>query len=220
MKKLNLLFLLVVLFVPVTGQENETLLVSKNGAVILPEKGDFAIGIDAVPFLNLFNDKGDEPGFNFITSFPAISGKYFMSDKSALRSTVRIRYRNSKDGDIDLTNYTKNTNTDLYFGLGYERRIGKSRVQGLYGLEYNITGSKTKSTQDDSVFDDRSSLGTGINGFAGAEYFVLPKLSVGGQFSWGISYSVSKDKEREEKARTFNMDAGNMGGALMLTFHF
>jgi len=220
MKKLNLLFLLVVLFVTVTGQENEILPVSKNGAVILPEKGDFAIGIDAVPFLNLFNDKGEEPGFNFITGFPAISGKYFINDKSALRSTVRVRYRNMKNGDIDLTNFTKYVNTDIYFGFGYEGRLGKSRVQGLYGIEYNITGSKTKNTQDDSVFDNRSSLGTGINGFAGAEYFILPKLSVGGQFSWGISYAVSKDKEREEKTRTFNMDAGNMGGALMLTFHF
>lgn len=37
---------------------------------------------------------------------------------------------------------------------------------------------------------------------------------------WGLSYLNEKDKEGDERISTLSMDASNMGGTLMLTFHF
>ncbi len=220
MKKVKIVCILMILFLPVMGQETENALVSRNGVSILPEQGDFAIGIDAVPFLNLFNDKGNEPGFNFTNNLPAISGKYFLTGKSALRASVRIGYSKKKDGDEDLTDFIQYTDADLNFTLGYEKRLGKSRVQGFYGAEVGLFINKTKSEQNTVIFWDKKTFGTGIAGLIGAEYFIFPKLSVGGQFTWGIVYQIEKDKENEERTNTFDMDVANNGGALMLIFHF
>jgi hypothetical protein len=38
-------------------------------------------------------------------------------------------------------------------------------------------------------------IGVGIRAFIGAEYFILPKISIGGEFGWGIGYQLNtKDK--------------------------
>ena len=64
----------------VTAQD----LTSKKGVPILPEKGDYAIGVDAIPFFqyvgNMFNANAFNPGpaFNFTAPTPfIIYGKYF-----------------------------------------------------------------------------------------------------------------------------------------------
>jgi hypothetical protein len=40
-----------------------------------------------------------------------------------------------------------------------------------------------------------SKFGLGARAFLGAEFFVLPKLSVGGEFGWSIGYLVSGRSE-------------------------
>lgn len=92
-------------------------------------------------------------------------------------------------------------------------------------------------------------FGIGVRGFIGAEYFVIPKLSIGGEFGWSLGFmsSGSKSVEMEsegfapgtppvETASTFTvksknpsyfgMDNENMNtlfgpaGSLKITFHF
>ena len=36
-----------------------------------------------------------------------------------------------------------------------------------------------------------STFGIGVRGFIGAEYFVLPKISIGAEFGWGFGYSMT-----------------------------
>jgi hypothetical protein len=71
-------------------------LTSKKGFPVLPEKGDFGLGIDAVPFFtyagNFFhgNSTTDAPAWDFPNSSYAISGKYFLEANKAIRANVRI----------------------------------------------------------------------------------------------------------------------------------
>ena len=50
--------------------------------------------------------------------------------------------------------------------------------------------------------------------FIGAEYFVLPKLSVGGEFGWGIVYGTGGTSSVEMESEGFN----NNGDELQSTF--
>ena len=87
----------------------------------------------------------------------------------------------------------------------------------------------------------------GIRGFIGAEYFVLPMISVGGEFGWGLGFtsngSGSETSEGEgldggganqiatistttDKSGSFGFDTDNVNsvfgpaGSLRMTFHF
>ena len=87
----------------------------------------------------------------------------------------------------------------------------------------------------------------GVRAFVGAEYFILPKISLGGEFGWGLGFSVSgKSKTTTEsvgvdaalnsvvgtqevvgnKSSSFTLDTDNNNslfgpsGSLRLNFHF
>ena len=64
---------------------SETILLSKKGEPILPEAKDWALSVDASPFLTytgklLSNDGADAPAVNSLANYPlTIGGKYFIS---------------------------------------------------------------------------------------------------------------------------------------------
>src|SRR5690606_29560763 len=49
----------------------------------------------------------------------------------------------------------------------------------------------TGAANDYRVTEMKSGLGfmIGLRGFIGAEYFVMPRLSIGGEFGWGLVFS-------------------------------
>ena len=130
-------------------------LVNKRGISLLPEAGDFAIGVEATPFLeylgNFFNgsNSNDAPVFNGVDN--KIYGKYFLDNDRAIRAKLRLNfYENQNKGtvanDTEVTNNPLNSaativdvqrlktqDVDLY--IGYEFRRGHGRVQGFYGAE-------------------------------------------------------------------------------------
>jgi hypothetical protein len=221
MKKLLFIVVLVGLSIPAFNQVRDSVLLNKNGINILPEKGDIAIGIDAVPFLNLINSKGNNPGFNFINNIPSISLKYFNSNHSALIMDFIVGYSSVKDGDEDLTQFSQDTKSSIGINFGYEKRLGKSRVQGFYGVEGGFIYGKSKNIDANKLVTlETSSIGVGASFILGAEVFVAAKLSVGGQFSWGPQYLVEKDIDNRTKMSGFTMGADNANAALILAFHF
>ena len=214
MKKLSLSLVLFALTFSLIAQD--TVLTSKNGIPILPVKGDFSIGIDAVPFFNIFKDNSSSPGFNFTSSIPMIAMKYFLADNRALRMELAINYRS-----LNYEDFGKDVVSSYGVSIGHEWRTGISRVQGYVGVQGGFLYGKSKTTDsDDNVQSEFSTIGVGVEGFLGAEYFVAPKLSIGGQFMWGPVYSVINDIETEDKTTVFDISAKNANGALMLTFHF
>jgi hypothetical protein len=88
MKKLTTVLLMLSIVLSLNAQDS-TILTSKNGVPVLPEKGDFAFGINAGSLLTIFKDGASGPSFDFITGNVFIF-KYFLADKSALRSFFRV----------------------------------------------------------------------------------------------------------------------------------
>ncbi len=146
-------------------------LTSKKGEPFLPEAGDWAISIDAMPFLdyagNFIGSQGNNfgtPSFNFLNPNNVIMGKMFKDEKTAYRASLRIGYTSDKYTN-EVAEFTtsvatpptaglsetaanlvdKASVTDRFIGLGggIEMRRGKTRLQGFYGGEALIWGMST-----------------------------------------------------------------------------
>lgn len=231
-------------------------LTSKKGEPMLPEAGDWGLGVDATPFLNYAGNffgkstSNSAPTFNFLSGVNTITGKYFKDASNAYRGSLRIGFGSNTsrnmvaDRSASLTpasypsvdpmkeNFWKRSSTNIGLSAGMEMRKGKTRLQGYYGGELgiflsnssdkftygNALSTSTTNPVDVSNADSFSGAGnvsssvpvTGMNGMArvterkngstfsfgvrgliGVEYFILPKISLGGEFGWGIGLSTS-----------------------------
>lgn len=147
---------------------------SKKGCTVLPEAGDWALGIDATPIFNLVGNLikinsgaafTDPSSFNFMDGSNAIYGKYFTDEHSAYRGKVRIGLNNTKNINLvdDLTStsippaqledISSTSSTNIILGGGIEKHKGKSRIQGFYGGEALLiySSSKTKYTYGNAL---------------------------------------------------------------------
>lgn len=273
MKKLIFTLALSMIFVGIYAQADPRSIgtTTKSGQVILPEKGDFAIGIDATSFLkyigNSFNGNVDNNNIKIfdykggIFEAPAIYGKYFFSESSALRVKLNLGFDNQKtkepvedinaDGEFVDDEISVSSNS---FGItaGYEWRRGYGRLQGYAGPELGLgfgsqsisydygnpinknnpqTTPRKTSEKEGSVFAFK------VGGFVGVEYFIAPKLSIGGEASLGLAtYSngknsieterwndedsrIDRDKVEGGSSSHFEMKAA-YSGVLNITFHF
>jgi hypothetical protein len=299
MKKFSLLLAICTMTVlsyaqDMTGMNDQPILKSKRGHVILPEAGDIALGFDAVPVLNfalnavnIMNNTGQgaqHPGY--VGGFDqVIVGKYFLSDDLAVRARFGVNTLKLSDkiyGDDPLTpnavvpvNILLQTSStsfnDFFLAAGLEYRRGHNRLQGYYGgelliglgsqkvsnnyeVEFNRTAVDSGFISNGStrVLSDKSgvSFTLGLRGFAGVEYFILPKMSIGAEFGWGLgmvtqprgsattetwgiepgSGNQNPDRfETETKGNNggstfgFQVDNGSsrlLGGSAALTLHF
>lgn len=198
---------------------------SKRGFVIVPQKGDKALGIDATPFLgyvgNLFvsDTYNSAPSFGFTAQKPGlIYAKYMVSESVAYRVAVRIGLSNTKEheafgGDTKDNIYSTSAAALGLFG-GYEMSpIMKSRLRAFYGpgaqIGYNpyvgnvptygnVTGKfKYTNGEDSDANDIQKGGGTtyiGVGGFVGLEFFILPKISIGGEFNVMLNYSMTSER--------------------------
>ena len=137
---------------------------NKRGVYLLPQAGDFALGIDATPVLrymgNFFSSSlNPAPQFNGVNGVnQTIFGKYFLQDNRAIRGRLTIGMSNYVDkyavpddeaiadeiaaGNTPdpylytkLTDIKRESNTFAELGIGYEFRRGNGRVQGFFGGE-------------------------------------------------------------------------------------
>ncbi len=268
-------------------------LTSKKGEPILPEAGDWGIGVEATPFLNYAGNffgkssSNTAPTFNFLNSEQVIVGKYFKDATTAYRGAVRLGFGSNKQTNMvsDDTNtgpdpkYVEDSKKTSYSGIGLsggiEFRKGKTRLQGYYGGEvglyfgsqkdaytygnaynnpngnYTPTSTNNWSTLSSGPAASRttetkygSTVAFGLRGFAGVEYFVLPKMSIGGEFGWGLGFSstgagsttteywdgtanaVKTQTTPTGKSSQFSFDTDNLNslfgpsGSLRLNFYF
>lgn len=151
-------------------------LTSKKGEPILPEAGDWAVSIDATPFLNyagnFFGKQNANvaPTWDFLTSNNLIIGKKFVDAQTAYRGIVRLGFSNSADKrqirdassstapsypDLPAMKEDKHSmsNTNIGIGVGIEKRRGKTRLQGYYGADagFFISAAKDKYTYGNSL---------------------------------------------------------------------
>jgi hypothetical protein len=169
MKKIILFMLLCIVSLSyVAAQEaggNINPFVNKRGIPYLPEAGDFALGVDASPFLNYLGNLFDQTGSNKAPEFEnglGIYGKYFIDDNQAIRAKLYLEFSktaykqtvpNDNERLVDPTNTNatvvdvKNDfNNDVLLSLGYELRRGKGRLQGFYGADLFLGYGNLTST--------------------------------------------------------------------------
>ena len=132
--------------------------------------------------------------------------------------TNRETVMSVEDPSLELTDKEKVSSTFIGLGAGIENRRGNSRLQGLFGAEAFLWFANSKVTYEygnalntdnqsnmnvfDPDLDDVTEISFGgtvgvqLRGFIGAEYFILPKISLGAEYGWGLTFSRTADGER------------------------
>lgn len=258
----------------------QTQITSPKGFPVLPESGDWSLGIDVTPFANyagnFFTDAANTaPSFNFTSENPmVIYGKYVVSPDMAYRAKIRLGFgSNTVNYDVqnDASTSTppgrafdevKTSSTNIALGAGIQKWRGKSRVRGLYGAEamIGLSGGKTTYSYANAFSADNNTPSTGvpgqssssrttesklgstfhlaIRGFIGVEYFFAAKMSVSGEFGWGLGLNSTGEGEvttetlnatfnggqtttvKTGKASSFGIDTDNASGSINLNFYF
>jgi hypothetical protein len=246
MKK-SLLILAMFIGGAVTAQDNMT---SKKGTPILPEAGDWSIGIGANSTLeyfgNLMNGNNSAPSFDWQSSPNVIRGKMMKDANTGYRLGLRLGFGSNKEteeapnpGDLK---ETKESGMDINLMAGIEKRRGKGRLQGVYGGEAGIglSSGKTTMTYNGNAaagstleMKDGSGFSFDLRGFIGVEYFFAPKMSVGGEFGWGLGISSvgagdtkiadgngGSTSAKTGKSSSFGFDTDNADASINLNFYF
>jgi hypothetical protein len=194
-----------------------------------------------------------------------VVGKYFVDASTAYRAKLGVNYVTNNVGTLlgvstggtEYIQTAKNKTTNIIIGGGIEKRRGHNRLQGFYGAELLLQiGSPTTTTGLEYDADLKtavdsmgaapvrslgvtksSAFGVNVRGFVGVEYFVLPKISIGAEFGWGLGFSSSSAEVTTESLSgttvtetvttvaqnggiNIGTDIGAPSGALTATFHF
>lgn len=212
----------------------------------LPEAGDWAIGFDAKPILNyvgnVFNGTEDNEfkplgGESALDYGPTVSlmGKYMLTDEFALKANIGVLLENDKQAyyvqddaatvldplaDAKVADYKATRRTGVSLLAGAEYRLGKKRIQGVFGagvlfglnktlINYSYGNEMTSINQRPSVaenfnnvwskgyrtikeFTGRPDFYAGVAASAGVEFFVAPKLSLGAEVSLVAAYNIKQ----------------------------
>lgn len=211
----------------------------------LPEAGDFSIGFTIDPIAtfvgNMFNNSTSnklEPlhGEGLMNPCASIMGKYLIQDNFALKANIGFiissvnenRYV-SDDAALMLDPLSRakvidskiSNNYGGSISLGGEYRLGKRKVQGIFGggLLYSFQTSNTTYSYGNAiteinqkptskfayeaystampnsrVLSDYSTAGThtvGLYGNIGVEWFVAPKISLGADVNLCLLYTMT-----------------------------
>jgi hypothetical protein len=256
----------------VTAQAQlQPVLKNKRGISILPQKGDFCIGISANPFFeyfgNMFNSQGNNVSPNFTPVRQLVYGKYMKSAHIAYRGSLSIDVNNTSysytvrdlspgaSADAMVADKYKMSASILGLSIGMEKRRGDTRLQGYYGADLLLTFSANQSGKVEYgnkieyydtgfsrqvSFKGPSEFTFGILAFAGVEYFIAPRISIGGELSMGpsvrfrgkssykresydfnTSESVKKETKLDVRSTDFKFGNNAFGnGALKVLFYF
>ncbi|HEY1045483.1 MAG TPA: hypothetical protein VGF79_03525 [Bacteroidia bacterium] len=217
-------------------------------------------------FGNMFNNSSGTNGnlVGFPTSNASVFGKYMKTNNYAYRASIRLGFStiNTTFEVADMSpgaavgakvNDVQKTSTNNFgLGFGFEKRKGNTRIQGYYGLEglISFTGQSTKNSygnkleyydtgvQRQTKLNNGNTFGLQARAFAGVEYFIAPKVSLGAEFGFGpalrmrsfntyayeiYNFTTNTIQEFElsgSKSTTFTIDNDNYSGILKLLFYF
>ncbi|HEY4784600.1 MAG TPA: hypothetical protein VIH57_01065 [Bacteroidales bacterium] len=160
MKKILLSSYIIFVAIALNAQvATDSVLRSKKGIPILPQKGDWAIGIDALPYLNYLGNIFNNSNNNSLhLGSQTLYGRYFISNDAAIRVLISIDQSsdlhsyyvrddaayvadplsNTKTTDTYKSNYTAYT-----LDLGYQKFRGYGRLKGFYGAHVGFGYDKT-----------------------------------------------------------------------------
>jgi hypothetical protein len=182
-----------------------------NGKQILPTAGDCSLGFDATPVLNYFGNffgNGENSVNMAYQSANTITGSYMKTDTKAYRVKVGIGYSNTSADSV------KTNSTSVALGAGIQNFRGHGRLQGFYGAEAGVGFSNGKTAVNSIETETPNAFGVNVRGFLGAQYFVAPKVSLGAEYGWGLSYG------KIDKTTSLNLGVDNLDGSIFLSLYF
>ncbi len=214
---------------------------------------------------NLISSRGYQymggTGGNLGVGGVVIGGKKLIDANTAYRGQIRLGFGSHKetvlvddiastDPTVMVDDVTKYNYMGIDLGVGLEKRVGSTRVVGVYGAMFDIgfgSGKKTmeygnalsannpgtRTTEEKSG----STMGLGLRAFAGVEWFCAPKISVGAEYTWGVMMSStghgsatsesfvngsvsSTTVDNGTKVNNFGIDTGVSGASLGVNFYF
>ena len=143
------------------AQDSTNILVGKKGIAILPQAGDFAIGIDAVPYINFLGNALSSGGNNLnLNNSNTLYGKYYLDQNTAIRAELysyhlNETFRNYVTDDAAVYNDPNSMaqvvdilkmQTHSYgIGVGIQKYRGYGRLRGTYGGQISYLRSKSQS---------------------------------------------------------------------------
>ncbi len=113
----------------------------------------------------------------------------------------KYTYGNTLAVNLTPTGPAQNTNVDV---TAADQVGGSGNVVSAVGI-FQGAGVGDQARMTERKFGTVFSFG--VRGFIGAEYFVLPKMSLGGEFGWGVGLSSTG------KSKTTYEATGNNGGS-------
>ncbi|MEO8087550.1 MAG: hypothetical protein ABI763_12055, partial [Bacteroidota bacterium] len=217
-------------------------MMSKRGTPILPEAGDWSIGVDGTDMIRYFGNLFTKDANNNSSLSPQVNqtlvGLYVKDENTAFRLKLRIGFGSqSTDNIVHATGNTsadatvndnrKMSNMNFTIGGGIQKWRGKGRLHGIYGAELGVGIGSSKSVyaygndfnattigaggpESTTDFDagissmtlsrttedkNGSTFNFGIDAFIGAEYFFAPKMSLSGEYAWGLGLSSTGEGE-------------------------
>ena len=112
----------------------------------------------------------------------------------------------SKDKDVDAV-----SSVGLVAGYGKEWRKGVTRLQGYYGADALVGFVSPAKKQ--------TGFGLGVNGFAGVEYFIFPKVALGAQYTYGVNFTYASNGNTEKNRLGLNIGGKDGLGVLSATLN-
>lgn len=154
-------------------------------------------------------------------------------------SDVSTRYKVNDDRENDpeafVIDKLRQNVSETYVSVGMDWRRGKTRLRGVYGGELvlswknqhdhytygnalgesNLTPTSQFNiwTLDGRLKEERygATFGVGARGFVGAEYFIAPKICIGTEFGYTLSFETTgKSKMRYERYDPFVVGGGDI----------
>ena len=169
-------------------------LTSKKGEIILPEEGDWSIGMSAHPLsnfvFNLFNDATSHKDL----STPSFGDDLYFYMKKFVSANKAIRYSIGANFDTSTESWT------MGLGYGVENRKGVTRLQGMWGyhasisIGENFNGNSLVLTTPSVNFQPGYNMSLSTSMFIGCEYFIVAKMAIGAEFHYGATMHITDNQ--------------------------
>jgi len=178
-----------------------------TGAYTLPSNTSYT-----TPYPNIAQPITAITGKYFLDANTAVRALLGVNMTSSTQKALVNDVTSTSTPQAQVTDKLRTGTTGFYLGAGLEKRKGIGRVQGFYGAQailgiasssnnytYGNSLSATHTTHTQSFGQTQGLLkatsGTtftmAVVGFVGVEYFFAPKISLGAEYQWGPSLSLT-----------------------------
>ena len=168
-------------------------LTTKKGENILPQEGDWSIGMSAQPFGNfIFNLFADESSHRD-DKMPSFGDDLYFYMKRFVRDDKAIRYTIGANFDTSTETWS------MGLGYGVENRKGNTRLQGMWGYNLSI-GIGEKFNKEDwlsiptIIYEDGYNMSLSASMFIGCEYFIAAKVALGAEYHYGATMHITDNQ--------------------------